>query len=117
MHRDNYLTEAGASSVFYLNEEGIVRTSSLSENILPGITREILINALVDTPFQVQEGKCNIEDFNSSPCMWLSSSTKGLLPLNALVGSKYSYKEANGGFEEINKIFNAAVQSHLSAAI
>jgi hypothetical protein len=37
--------------------------------------------------------------------------------LNALVGSKYSYKEANGNFEEINKIFNAAVQSHLSAAI
>ena len=117
MHRDNYLTEAGASSVFYLNEEGIVRTSSLSENILPGITREILINALVDTPFQVQEGKCNIEDFNSSPCMWLTSSTKGLLPLNGLVGSKYSYKEANDSFEEINKIFNAAVQSHLSAAI
>ena len=117
MHRDNYLTEAGASSVFYLNEEGIVRSSSLSENILPGITREILINALVDTPFQVQEGKCNIEDFNSSPCIWLSSSTKGLLPLNGLVGSKYSYKEANDSFEEINKIFNAAVQSHLLAAI
>ena len=59
----------------------------------------------------------NIEDFNSSPCMWLSSSTKGLLPLNGLVGSKYSYKEANDSFVEINKIFTAAVQSHLLAAI
>ena len=117
MHRNNFLTEAGASNVFYLNAEGIVRTSALNENILPGITREILINALVDTPFKVEEGKCNIGDFDFSSCIWLSSSTKGLLPLNKLIGSKYIYEEFNESFEEINKIFNAAVQSHLLAAI
>ena len=117
MHRNNYLTEAGASNVFYLNAEGIVRTSALNENILPGITREILINALADSPFKVEEGKCNIEDFDSSPLIWLSSSTKGLLPLNKLIGTKYTYEEFNDSFEEINKIFNAAVQSHLLAAI
>ncbi|MDA9785566.1 aminotransferase class IV [Gammaproteobacteria bacterium] len=117
MHRNNYLTEAGASNVFYLNAEGIVRTSALNENILPGITREILINALVDSPFKVEEGKCNIGDFDSSSCIWLSSSTKGLLPLNKLIGSKYIYEESNESFEEINKIFNAAIQSHLLAAI
>ena len=117
MHRDNCLTEAGASNVFYLNGEGIVRTSALNENILAGITREILINALADSPFQLEEGMCNIEDFDSSPCIWLTSSTKGLLPLNDLVGTKYIYEEANKNFEEINKIFNTAVQSHLLAAI
>ena len=116
MHRNNYLTEAGACSVFYLNAEGIVRTSALNENILPGITREILINALTESPFEVEQGKCNIEDFDSSPCIWLSSSTKGLLPLTKLIGTKYIYNEANEYFEEINNIFNAAVQSHLSAA-
>jgi len=117
MHKNNYLTEAGASNVFYLNAEGVVRTSALNENILPGITREILINALADGPFKVEEGKCNIRDFDSSPCIWLSSSTKGLLPLNKLIGTEYIYEEANERFEEINKIFNAAVQSHLLAAI
>ena len=98
MHRDNNLTEAGASNVFYLNSKGAVRTSSLDENILPGITREILINALADTPFRVEEGKCNIEDLNSSPCIWLTSSTKGLLLLNKLVGTSYIYEEANESF-------------------
>jgi hypothetical protein len=33
-----------------------------------------------------------------------------------LVGTKYIYEEVNKNFEEINKIFNAAVQSHLLAA-
>jgi D-alanine transaminase len=116
MHRNNCLTEAGASNVFYLNSAGIIRTSSLDENILPGITRQILINALAKSSLQIEEGKCNIEDFNSSPCIWLSSSTKGLLPLNKLVGSQYRYDETNESFKEITNIFNAEVQSHLLAA-
>ena len=78
MHRGGFMTEAGASNVFYFDSSGVVRTSALSENILPGITRQILINALEDTSYCVQEGKCDIEDFNTSPCIWLTSSTKGL---------------------------------------
>ena len=87
MHRNGFMTEAGASNDFYFNSEGIVRTSALSENILPGITRQILIIALENTSYKVQEGKCNIEDFDDAACIWLTSSTKGLLPLTNLIGS------------------------------
>ena len=52
MHRKGFMTEAGASNVFYFNKKGQVRTSALSENILPGITRSILIDALQDTPYK-----------------------------------------------------------------
>ena len=54
MHRGGFMTEAGASNVFYFDASGAVRTSALSENILPGITRQILINALKDTSYCVQ---------------------------------------------------------------
>ena len=110
------MTEAGASSVFYLDSQGIVRTSSLAENILPGVTRDILLDALSESHFKVEEGKCNIEDFNSSPCIWISSSTKGLLPLKKLIGTEYVHQEGDKVFPEINEIFDAAVQSHLLAA-
>ena len=113
MHRNGLMTEAGASNVFYFDSSGIVRTSALSENILPGITRQILINALVGTAFNVQEGNCNIEDFNSSPCMWLTSSTKGLLPITNLIGSNYKLQENYTGYLEISEIFQAAMQSLL----
>ena len=116
MQRDSFMTEAGASSVFYLDSRGIIRTSSLSENILPGITRAILIKALSGSKFEVEEGKCHIKDFKSSPCIWISSSTKGLLPLNKLIGTEYVYQTQNKDFHEINEIFNAAVQSQLLAA-
>ena len=115
MHRDGYMTEAGASNVFYLNSTGAVRTSALSENILPGITRQLLINALKGTKYSVQEGKCNIEDFNTSPCIWLTSSTKGLLPITKLIGSKYVLQEDCNEYSEVSELFKSAIQSHLEA--
>ena len=115
MHRHGLMTEAGASSVFYFNAEGTVRTSALSENILPGITRRILINALEGTAFSVQEGNCNIEDFNTSPFIWLTSSTKGLIPLTNLIGSDYELEENYKGYLEVSKIFQSSMQSLLEA--
>ena len=116
MHRGGFMTEAGASNVFYFDSTGKVRTSSLSENILPGITRAILINALKDTPYSVEEGCCAISDFNDSPCIWLTSSTKGLLPLTNLIGTEYQFEENFNGYKDVAKLFNSAMQSHLAAS-
>ncbi len=115
MHRDGFMTEAGASNVFYFDSSGVVRTSALSENILPGITRQILISALEGTSYFVQEGKCDIKDFNTSPCIWLTSSTKGLLPITNLIGTDYELQENYEGYIEISEYFKSAMQSHLEA--
>ena len=116
MHRDGFMTEAGASNVFYFDSHGSVRTSSLSENILPGITREILITALQDTPYAVKEGSCAISDFNNSPCIWLTSSTKGMLPLINLNGTEYKLEENYQGYREVEELFNSAMRLHLEAS-
>lgn len=116
MHRDGFMTEAGASNVFYFDSNGSVRTSSLSENILPGITREILIAALQDTPYSVKEGSCAISDFNNSPCIWLTSSTKGMLPLINLNGTEYKLEENYQGYREVEELFNSAMRLHLEAS-
>ena len=116
MHKDGFMTEAGASNVFYFDSAGSVRTSSLSENILPGITRSILIEALKGTPYSVKEGSCSIADFNDSPCIWLTSSTKGILPLTTLIGTEYKFEENFHGYLDIAELFNSAMQSHLSVS-
>ena len=116
MHKNGFMTEAGASNVFYFDSAGSVRTSSLTENILPGITRSILIEALKNTPYSVKEGSCSISDFNDSPCIWLTSSTKGILPLTTLIGTEYKFEENFHGYLDITELFNSAMQSHLSAS-
>jgi D-alanine transaminase len=113
MHRDGFMTEAGASNVFYFDSSGSVRTSSLSENILPGITRQILIKALENTLYCVKEGSCAISDFHDAPCIWLTSSTKGMLPLKNLIGTDYKLEENYKGYLDVVELFNSAMKLHL----
>ncbi|MDA8780860.1 aminotransferase class IV [Gammaproteobacteria bacterium] len=113
MHRDGFMTEAGASNVFYFDSSGSVRTSSLSENILPGITRQILIKALENTLYSVKEGSCAISDFHDAPCIWLTSSTKGMLPLKNLIGTDYKLEENYKGYLDVVELFNSAMKLHL----
>ena len=116
MHRHGFMTEAGASNVFYFDSNGSVRTSSLLENILPGITRQILIKALKGTSYSVKEGSCAISDFDDSPCIWLTSSTKGMLPLTNLIGTNYKLEENYKGYRDVTELFNSAMKSHLEAS-
>ena len=116
MHKDGFMTEAGSSNVFYFDSNGAVRTSAISENILPGITRAILISALKETPYCVKEGNCSIADLNDSSCIFLTSSTKGILPLTNLIGTDYKLQENYQGYLDIVELFNSAIQLHLEAS-
>jgi len=116
MHKDGFMTEAGSSNVFYFDSNGAVRTSAISENILPGITRAILISALKETPYCVKEGNCSIADLNDSSCIFLTSSTKGILPLTNLIGTDYKLQENYQGYLDIVELFNSAMQLHLEVS-
>ena len=45
--------------------------------------------------------------------MWLTSSTKGLLPLTNLIGSNYELQKNYKGYVEVSEIFQSAMQSLL----
>ena len=74
-----------------------------------------MIKALENTPYSVKEGSCAISDFNDSPCMWLTSSTKGMLPLTNLIGTDYKLEENYQGYQDVVELFNSAMRLHLEA--
>ncbi len=77
MHKNELITEGGASNVFFINND-CVYTPSLSSNILPGITRELLITKIKERGIRVEEGQYTIDDLINAKSIWLTSSTKGL---------------------------------------
>lgn len=80
MHNDNILTEAGASNLFFI-KDGDICTPALSNNILPGITRQILIDTLASINVKVYEKDFTIDDLKAASSAWLTSSTKGIAPI------------------------------------
>ena len=84
MHNDNILTEAGASNLFFV-KDGDICTPALSNNILPGITRQILIDTLSAIDINVYEKDFTLDDLTVASSAWLTSSTKGMAPIEEII--------------------------------
>ena len=104
MHKDNILTEGGASNVFFTDDESIF-TPSLTTNILPGITRELLINEIKDIGIEVVEDQFTINELKRAKSIWLTSSTKGLAQVVDVVDFEVNIIEDHPLYMQFNKIF------------
>jgi branched-subunit amino acid aminotransferase/4-amino-4-deoxychorismate lyase len=105
MHRNNILTEAGASNLFFI-KDGQVCTPSLSNNILPGITRSILISALSEAKINVLESNFSLYDLQQASSAWLTSSTKGIAPIKDILNVEHTLDHNDNFYLECKKIFD-----------
>lgn len=91
MVEDDYVTEAGSSSAFII-KDGTLITKPLSNEILPGIRRNRLLNLAKQIGLQIQERKFNMDEvYNADEC-FISAATIILLPVIKADG-----KAINGG--------------------
>ncbi len=82
--RDGIVTEGAHSSVFSA-QAGVVRTHPV-ENILPGITRMYLIDALRAEGVQVEEVGVPLEEFRQADEIFLTGTATEVLPVVRLDG-------------------------------
>ena len=78
--RDNKLTEGSASNVFIV-KDNIVHTPRLSNKLLPGVTRDLLIDLLKNNDMAINESDISQDDLLSSDEVWCSSSTNAVVPI------------------------------------
>ena len=80
------LTEASACNA-YIVKDGVVSTPPLDEQILPGITRLMLLDILRrDGTLQVQERAVTMEEVRAADEVWLTSSSKEIVPVVEIDG-------------------------------
>lgn len=85
--RDGYLTE-GAASNAYVVIKGIIYTSPKDEKVLPGITREVVIALAAKAGIPLLEQAVTLNELKHADEIWMSSSTKEVLPITLLDGDK-----------------------------
>ena len=91
MVEDGYVTEAGSSSAFIIKDRTLI-TKPLSNEILPGIRRNRLLNLAKQIGLQIQERKFSMDEvYNADEC-FISAATIILLPVIKADG-----KAINGG--------------------
>jgi D-alanine transaminase len=76
--RDGFVTEAATSNVFVVNN-GTVITPEKDGNVLPGITRDLLVELLNSQKIPCEEKPISESELKKADEVWLTSSTMGVV--------------------------------------
>jgi len=82
IHEDK-LTEGAASNVFVCSD-GRILTPPKSEKLLPGITRDLVIELLHRSNMHCEEVEISEADLREADEIWITSSTQEIVPITRL---------------------------------
>jgi len=83
--RDGAITEGAASNVFVVLE-GRLFTPPKSDRLLPGITRDLVLELAREAEIPCAEQEIRAEALSSADEIWLTSSTKEVVPVTRIDG-------------------------------
>ena len=106
LHKDGILNEGSKSNIF-LVKQGKVYTPSLNQNILPGVTRNFIINLLKKNNIEVFEEEISVDSIYECEEIWLTSSTKEIQPVAFIGDYKIPTKKTEQLiWNKVLKLFN-----------
>ena len=102
------LTECGACNA-YIVKNGVVITPPLDNQILPGITRYMLLDVLrKDGSIPVEERVVTKDEVFDADEVWLTSSSKEVAPVIKLDGKPVGDGEIGDVWEKAAKLLSSA---------
>ena len=82
---DGYVTEGAASNVF-LVDNGTLKTPTSEQNLLPGITRGVVLDLAHEEGFPVEDGRFAPSDLRAADEVFLTNSTWEVRPVTHVDG-------------------------------
>jgi D-alanine transaminase len=93
--RDGLLTEGSASNIF-LVKNGVIITPPKTNFILPGITYDVVIELARANRLPLEIRQVSEAEVRDADELWLTSSTKEVLPISTLDGKPVGHGEKAG---------------------
>ncbi len=88
--RDGFVTEGASSNAWIVNAQGELQTRSLSNDLLPGVTRRTLFDVAQSLGFQVKEAAFTIADAKNAREAFNTSASGTVMPVVKIDGKNVS---------------------------
>lgn len=95
LHRDGELVE-GSSMTLFLVGNGRIHTPEKSAAILPGITRDAVLELAHEHDIPVVEGPIGIDRLASADELWMTSSMREIMPVTRVDFGDHEYRIGTG---------------------
>ncbi|KPK38253.1 MAG: cytochrome C [Gammaproteobacteria bacterium SG8_47] len=86
LYRNGVVTEGAASNVFAVSD-GLLLTPPKSDQLLPGITRDLVVELAHEHNIACSETALSLATLRNAEEIWLTSSTKEIVPVRTLDGN------------------------------
>lgn len=110
LFKDGYLTEGAASNAFAVIN-GFLTTPPLSPAILPGITRDVILEIARKNDIPCREQAISKTDINDASEIWVTSSTREIIPVVELDGKQISNGKPGPLWKAFYQLFQDYKQS------
>jgi D-alanine transaminase len=106
-NEDGHVTEGAASNVFVV-KDGVISTPPLDNQVLPGITRLMLLDILrKDGTIPVEERVVSLQEIRDADEIWFTSSTKEVAPVIEVDGKPVGSGKPGPVWETAYELFTA----------
>ena len=110
--RDGRLTEGAASNVFVV-KDGIVKTPPHSAYLLPGVTRDLIVELLRDKGLPIAETDVSEAEVLAADEIWITSSNREIVPVVTLNGKPVGDGRRGEVWEKALAIYHAYRDAHI----
>lgn len=90
---DGHLSETTVANLFW-EESGMVHTPSADCDLLPGITRGILLGLIETAGIPLKTGRFEPSALHRADAVWICNSVRGICPVKQLDGRSYPVESA-----------------------
>lgn len=108
--RNGYVTEGAASNLFAVIDDQLITPPKTNE-ILPGITRDVILELAEAHQIACREDVIALEALENASEIWVTSSTREIVPVVELDGRIVGDGEPGPVFQKMDRLFQAYKQS------
>ncbi len=104
--KDGFVTEGAASNVFIV-KDGVVKTPPKDGSLLPGITRDLLVELLLKSDIACEEVAITEKELRQADEIWITSSTWEIVPVVKLDGGPVGTGKPGEVWQQASEIYQA----------
>ena len=110
--KEGYVVEGAASNIFAVID-GILTTPAKSNSILPGITRDVILDIARKNDIPCREDNISFASIQAASEIWVTSSTREIIPVVELDSKLVGDGKPGSVWHIINHLFQAYKKSLL----
>ncbi|MBS4032927.1 MAG: D-amino-acid transaminase [Ignavibacterium sp.] len=109
-HRDDLITE-GSHTNFFAVKKGVVYTAPLSNFILEGITREVIIELCIKNKIRIEEEYIKVSDIKNYDEFFITGTTTEITPVIQID----DWVVGNGSPGKLTRVLQKYFQEHITS--